>query len=65
MTAAVTPPVWEVRDLESEGRFGIFKDGVCQGVVHSQEEVKRWFWERSGEEEVAQSLHRAIEQCRG
>jgi len=38
-------PTWEFRDL-SDGRIGIFRDGICQTVVYQKDDAKTWFDKR-------------------
>lgn len=49
----------EAREL-LDGRYGIFIDGLCVGVVHSLEEMKEWFAKRRPEPRIPQNLGTAI-----
>lgn len=53
----------EVKDLH-DGRLGIFDDGLCVGVVHSQEELKAWVTARQPVKSAIQGVARAIEKLR-
>lgn len=50
----------------SDGRFGIFKNGICQRTFRSDEEMQEW-WRRnvgkdgSNRDAQAKGLERAIE----
>lgn len=55
---------WEIRDL-FDGRFGIFKNGLCKVVVKSREEADDWFHKHNSSGiSISNSLETAIRKLR-
>lgn len=61
MTDNPKPIEWEIRDL-LDGRFGIFRNGLCLRVFRTHAEAAEWWKNLFGSESVVacDSLGRAI-----